>query len=133
MTGRTDPPKRASVLAAIPVLHVESSAAAAEFYCGRLGFRKGFAHRLDEAKPDPCYFGVSRDGVWLHLSSFSGDGVSGGVVHLEVDDVDAVHAELVARGVPIDSGPMDQTWGARELYVKDADRNSIRFVDHRRR
>ncbi len=58
--------------------------------------------------------------MWLHVSSFSGDGVSGGVVHLEVDDVDAVYFGHVAKGVPIDSGPMDQTWGARELYVKDA-------------
>jgi steroid delta-isomerase-like uncharacterized protein len=72
--------------------------------------------------------GVSRNGVWLHLSSFSGDGVSGGVVYLAVDDVDALHAELVAKGIRIDLVPTDQTWGNREMYVQDADRNSIRFV-----
>ncbi|MEP6768477.1 MAG: VOC family protein [Acidobacteriota bacterium] len=132
MSSQADAPKRPSLLAAIPVLHVGSSVAAEEFYCGRLGFRRHFAHYLDDTRPDPCYSGISRDGVWLHVSSFSGDGVSGGVVHLEVDDVDALHAELIARGVAIDSGPMDQTWGARELYVKDPDRNTIRFVDHRR-
>jgi hypothetical protein len=53
--------------------------------------------------------GLTRDGVWLHVSSFSGDGVSGGVVYLVVDDVDALHAELVAKGVPIDLRPTDQT------------------------
>jgi catechol 2,3-dioxygenase-like lactoylglutathione lyase family enzyme len=72
--------------------------------------------------------GLARDGVWLHVSSFSGDGVAGGVVYLAVEDVDALHAELVAKGVPIDTGPVDQTWGNREMYVKDPDRNSIRFV-----
>jgi catechol 2,3-dioxygenase-like lactoylglutathione lyase family enzyme len=113
---------------AIPVLHVRSSAAAEEFYCNRLGFRRQFAYRLDEASPDPCYMGLTRDGVWLHVSSFSGDGVSGGVVYLVVDDVDALHAELVAKGVPIDLRPTDQTWGNREMYVKDPDGNSIRFV-----
>jgi catechol 2,3-dioxygenase-like lactoylglutathione lyase family enzyme len=113
---------------AIPVLHVRSSAAAEEFYCNRLGFRRQFAYRLDEASPDPCYVGLTRDGVWLHVSSFSGDGVSGGVVSLVVDDVDALHAELVAKGVPIDLRPTDQTWGNREMYVKDPDGNSIRFV-----
>lgn len=113
---------------AIPVLHVTSSAAAEEFYCNRLGFRRRFAYRADQARPDPCYMGVARDGVWLHLSSFSGDGVSGGVVYLAVEDVDSLHAELVAKGVPIDTGPVDQTWGNREMYVKDADRNSIRFI-----
>ena len=77
---------------------------------------------------DPCYMAVSRGGVLLHVSSFSGDGVSGGVVVVEVNDVDCLHADLVAKGVPIDTAPVDQSWGSREMYVKDADRNSIRFT-----
>jgi catechol 2,3-dioxygenase-like lactoylglutathione lyase family enzyme len=114
---------------AIPLLHVEHSAAAENFYCNRLGFRLEFAHRPGEhAKADPCYMGLTREGVWLHLSSFSGDGVSGGVVNFLVEDVDALHAEFVAKGVRIDTGPVDQTWGNREMYVKDADGNSIRFI-----
>ena len=72
--------------------------------------------------------GVTRDGVQLHLSSFAGDGVAGSVVYVAVGDVDALHGELARKGVPIDTGPVDQTWGTREMYVKDADRNSIRFV-----
>jgi len=114
---------------AIPLVHVSNSTAAEDFYCNRLGFRREFAHRVDEAKADPCYMGVTRDGVWLHVSSFSGDGVSGGVVNLIVEDVDALHAELVARGVRIDTGPVEQTWGTREMYVKDADGNCIRFIE----
>jgi catechol 2,3-dioxygenase-like lactoylglutathione lyase family enzyme len=113
---------------AIPVLHVASSVAAEHFYCGLLGFRLEAANRPDPARPDPCYMSVSRGGVRLHLSSFAGDGVSGGVVYVAVRDVDALHAEFRARGVPIDTGPVDQTWGNREMYVKDADRNSLRFV-----
>ena len=114
---------------AIPVLHVSNSIAAEEFYCKRLGFRREFAHRVDDAKSDPCYMGLTRDGVWLHVSSFSGDGIPGGAVNLIVDDVDALHAELVEKGVRIDTGPVDQTWGTREVYVKDADGNSIRFIE----
>jgi uncharacterized glyoxalase superfamily protein PhnB len=113
---------------AIPLLHVSNAAAAEEFYCKRLGFRREFAHRGDESMPDPCYVGISSDGLWLHLSSFSGDGVSGGVVNLMVEDVDALHAELVGKGVRIDLGPVDQTWGTREMYVKDADGNCVRFM-----
>jgi catechol 2,3-dioxygenase-like lactoylglutathione lyase family enzyme len=112
---------------AIPLLHVSKVAAAEDFYCGRLGFQREFAHRGDQARPDPCYMGVSRDGIWLHLSSFSGDGVAGGVVNLLVNDVDALHAEFVAKGVPIAVEPVDQTWGTREMYVKDADGNCLRF------
>lgn len=116
---------------AIPVLRVSSSAAADRFHSG-LGFRREFAHRPDESKADPCYMGFTRDGVRLHASSFSGDGVSGGVVYVAVDDVDALHQELAAKGIAIDTGPVDQTWGTREMYVKDADRNSIRFSQERR-
>jgi uncharacterized glyoxalase superfamily protein PhnB len=96
---------------AIPVLHVSNSAMAEDFYCRQLGFRRNFAHRSDETKKDPCYMALTRDGLWLHVSSFSGDGVPGVVVNFVVDDVDALHAELVGKGVSIDTGPVDQTWG----------------------
>jgi len=72
--------------------------------------------------------GLTRDGVKLHVSSLSGDGVSGGVVNLIVDKVDAPHAELVVKGVPIDLEPTDQTWRNREMCLKDTDGNSIQFI-----
>ena len=113
---------------AIPVLHVRSSKVAEEFYCKKLGFRRQCAYRVNEKEADPCYMGLVRDSAWLHISSFSGDGVSGSVVRFEVEDVDGLRAELVEKGVPIDTGPVDQTWGTREMYVRDADGNSIRFI-----
>ena len=116
---------------AIPVLHVSSSAVAEDFYCTRLGFRREFAYRVDETKPDPCYMGLTRDDARLHVSSFSGDAVPGGVVYLLVDDVDALHAEFVAKNVAINMEPTDQSWGNREMYVKDSDGNSIRFVQEK--
>lgn len=57
---------------AIPVLHVSSSVAAEDFYCNRLGFHRQFAHRFDDTKPDPCYMGLTRDRVCLHVSSLFG-------------------------------------------------------------
>jgi hypothetical protein len=113
---------------AIPVLHVSSSVVAEVFYCKRMGFRREFAYRVDESKADPCYMGLVREEVRLHISSYSGDGVSGGVVRIEVEKVDTLQAELVSKKVRIDSGPLDQAWGTREMYVKDADGNSIRFI-----
>ena len=75
--------------------------------------------------------GVARDGVTLHLSSFSGDAVPGGVAFLLVDDLDGLHAELVAKGVPIALEPTDQTWGNREMYVRDPDGNKLAFLQER--
>jgi catechol 2,3-dioxygenase-like lactoylglutathione lyase family enzyme len=112
----------------VPVLHVSSSAAAEAFYCGRLGFSRQFAYRPHADRPDPCYLGISRDEAWLHLSSFSGDGVPGNAAYIAVDDVDALHAELTAQAVAIELPPTDQTWGNREMYVRDPDGNSLRFV-----
>jgi len=112
---------------AVPLLHVSECASAIRFYCEGLGFKLDFAHRAVESMPDPCYAGISRDGVWLHLSSFSGDGVAGGVANIVVDDVDALYREYAAKGVAIDVEPVDQTWGTREMYVKDADNNCLRF------
>jgi len=113
---------------AIPLLHISNAAEAIEFYCQGLGFQLEFEHRPMGVTTDPCYLGISRDGVWVHLSSFSGDGVAGGVANFIVDDVDKFHAEFTARHVAIAVPPVDQTWGSREMYVKDADGNSLRFI-----
>lgn len=38
---------------------------------------------------------------------------------IEVDDVDAVCAELASRGVQLLNGPMDRPWGIRTASFKD--------------
>ena len=114
---------------AIPMLHVSQSVKAAQFYCDGLGFHERFVYRPDHPKQDPCYMGLERDGVRLHVSSFLGDGVPGGVATFIVDDLDALHAELVAKGVSLDFEPTLQSWGNREMYVTDMDRNSVRFIE----
>ena len=112
---------------AIPVLHVGNSRAAENFYCNLLGFTLQFAYRPSHDDIDPAYLGVVRDGAELHLSSFPGDGVVGSAVYVFVEDVDALHAELAATGASIDTPPVDQTWGTREMFMRDPDGNRIQF------
>jgi catechol 2,3-dioxygenase-like lactoylglutathione lyase family enzyme len=112
----------------VPVLHVADSTIAERFYCGQLGFARDFAYRPLEEQPDPCYQGLHRGDARIHLSSFAGDGVAGGVVYLPVSDVDALYRELLSKRVSIDLSPTDQTWGNREMYVRDPDGNSLRFI-----
>lgn len=50
------------------------------------------------------------------------------MVGIIVDDVDALCAELKSRGVAIDLESTDQSWGNREMYLKDADGNAVRFL-----
>ena len=116
-----------NLLQAVAVLRVSDFEAAEAFYCDKLGFTKNRAYRPDENRIDPTYAGLSRDGASLHVSSFTGDGALGGVAVINVRDVDGLHGELMSRGVQIDLEPTDQTWGDREMYVKDADGNSLRF------
>jgi catechol 2,3-dioxygenase-like lactoylglutathione lyase family enzyme len=103
---------------AVRVLHVSSIADAEEFYCTQLGFRPTFKYGFDERESEPCYMGLVRERVRLHISSFIGDGVSGSVVFLVVDDVDVLHAELKTKNVTIALEPTDQSWGNREMYSK---------------
>jgi catechol 2,3-dioxygenase-like lactoylglutathione lyase family enzyme len=112
---------------AFPVLHISSIAASYEFYSQQLGFRLAFGAPPDGRLRDPVYMGFVRDGGIVHVSSHAGDGVAGSAVYFLVDDVDALHAEFVKRRVPIHLAPTDQTWGLREMYVLDPDKNSIRF------
>lgn len=122
----------ANLLVAIPLLHVSSSKIAEEFYCTGLGFTKEWEYRPPAPdNDDPAYLGLRRDGVWLHASSFSGDGVAGGVAAFYVREVDALFAEFTGRGVSIELPPCDQSWGNREMYVRDPDGNSLRFIQPR--
>lgn len=100
----------------------------AEAFYRQLGFEIESRYRPAENQNDPCYLGLIRDGVRVHLSSFPGDGVAGGVVNLYVSDVDALHTELVDAGLSTEMDPTDQSWGTREVYVNDPDGNSLRFV-----
>jgi len=112
---------------AIPVLHISDSASAEQFYCEQLGFKKSFSYQ-PFGQSGPCYFGITRNDIRIHLSSFPEDGIAGNAVVLVVENVDALHDEFASKGVKIDLEPVDQSWGNREMYVKDADNNSIRFT-----
>ena len=112
---------------AIPMLHVDDMAGAIAFYCEKLGFNKASEYRVDEARADPAYVVITRDELWFHLSSFPGDGIPGGVAVLFVRDVDALHQEYKKQGIDVGMHPVDQTWGNREMYIKDPFGNQLRF------
>ena len=113
--------------AAIPIVHVSDSVAAEDFYCKGLGFTVLASWRPDEANEDPCYMTMVRDEAWLHVTSFKDGAVGSSAVYALVADIDALYAEFVAKGIPVPHPPIDQTWGTREISVRDADGNKILF------
>ena len=116
------------ITSAIPVIAVSDSVRAEDYYCRVLGFQKMFDYRPDPAKRDPCYLGVARDGVWLHLQSFKPQRAGMTDAFLWVTDVDAMYAEVLARGAVIQLPPTDQTWGTRETGIRDPDGNVLVFA-----
>jgi uncharacterized glyoxalase superfamily protein PhnB len=113
---------------AIPVISVSDSFKAEEYYCKVLGFQRMFAYRPNPEKSDPGYLGLARDGVWLHLDSFKPERAGLQGAFFSVADVDQFHAEYSARGAICQLPPTDQTWGDREMHIRDQDGNVLCFA-----
>jgi catechol 2,3-dioxygenase-like lactoylglutathione lyase family enzyme len=117
----------------VPIIRVTDLRLAMDFYSLKLGFVTDFQY---SPGPDgPSYAGLSRDGSQIHLSTSAGDGALGTAVYCYVDDVDALFERFRKAGLktpgkpdsPVEEGPVDQTWGMREVYVRDPDGNTLRF------
>jgi catechol 2,3-dioxygenase-like lactoylglutathione lyase family enzyme len=50
---------------------------------------------------------------------------------VEVDDVEAVHADMVAAGADIVYALRDEPWGVRRFFVRDPSGNIVNVVSHR--
>jgi uncharacterized glyoxalase superfamily protein PhnB len=117
----------------VPIVKVTDIHRALDFYCATLGFVQDFRYSAGPGGPE--YAGISMDGSQVHLSTFAGDGVIGAATYCYVDDVDALCRKLLAGGLrtpgnpqsPVEEGPVNQTWGMREFYVRDPDGNTMRF------
>lgn len=122
-------------MAIVSILHCRNMRASLDFYTRVLDFeRVGGDDRTD----DPAYSVIARHGDYLILSSHSGDGGPRQAVVVTTDDVDADWQRFLARGLaipakaegesPVHAGPLEQTWGTREVYVDDPDGNTLRFT-----
>jgi uncharacterized glyoxalase superfamily protein PhnB len=107
----------------IPALRMTDAARSLAFYREGLGFTLDWEHRFEPGFP--LFAQISREGLVLFLSEHTGDCQPGGLVHLNVDDVDAWYHAMVARGVVPDYPPQDQPWGLRDFRVRDPDGNQL--------
>ena len=105
---------------AASVLAVRDMATALAFYRDALGFAVSF-----EWGAPTQYACLCRDAVDLHLNAGSARGPGQGAICLFVADVDALHAEWAARGVPLPQAPADRPYGMRDFSLRDPDGNEI--------
>jgi catechol 2,3-dioxygenase-like lactoylglutathione lyase family enzyme len=83
----------------------------------------------DDHQSDPSFCMLMREGDPLILSSHSGDGTFGQAIVVQTNDVETLFRKFRTRGLEtpgnpdapkeVHEGPLDQTWGTREFYVKD--------------
>ena len=105
-----------------PQFLVDDLETAVACYRDKLGFDVDFRY-------ESFYAGVSRNGASIHLKcapkTISDREHRKANEHLDayvdVSNVDALFAELTARGANIIRGLADQPWQCRDFYVEDSD------------
>ena len=103
---------------------------AVAFYTEQLGFTVAFLYG------DPPYYGqIVRDGVGLAIRHVDAPPMDPALVrreellsgYFEVEDIDALNAEFLARNVPFEQQLALQPWGQRRFIVRDPDGNLVMF------
>jgi catechol 2,3-dioxygenase-like lactoylglutathione lyase family enzyme len=104
-----------------PVLHVADVQRSISFYRDKLGFTEGW--RFQESD-QLLVAQVEREGCDLILSCQWPDKRGRGLIFISLGpDIDAVRAELEARGAPVTDGQ----WGYRLMVIDDPDGNQLFF------
>jgi catechol 2,3-dioxygenase-like lactoylglutathione lyase family enzyme len=125
-------------LVIIPILIVRNVSEAITFLTGVLDFE------LAAALPNeaPFYAVLTRGADELHLNLTPGQGRFGhSSAIILCDDVDALFASFRDRGLsvptrpnsPVHEGPLNQTWGTREVYIDDPSGNTLVFQQRSKR
>ena len=117
-----------STPAVIPLRYVASVDDVRKYYIDALAFDHMMGMVGKDGQLDFAI--VVRAGAMLMLSRpQTPDGATSGAleIYVEVDDVDAYHAEVAGRGVAIANAPETQWWGDRNFSVVDPAGHKIWF------
>jgi catechol 2,3-dioxygenase-like lactoylglutathione lyase family enzyme len=105
----------------IPVLYVKDAAHGVAWY-ERLRFFKEWEHQFEPGFP--WFVSVARRRVRIYLSEHKGDARPNTLLHLNVNDVDAVSEEF---GIPVD----EEGFAGRQCDLEDPDGNRLRVATPR--
>lgn len=114
--------------AVMPLRYVASVDAMREFYLQQLGFDHLMGIVGKDGQLDFAI--VQRAGAMLMLSrpQDSAATLTGPMeIYIEVDDVDAYHAQLSGAGVAIVQPPQTQWWGDRNFSLRDPAGHTLWF------
>jgi uncharacterized glyoxalase superfamily protein PhnB len=114
----------------IPIFHTDDMALALHHYTEVLDF----TFKYPGVSANDMVVDLCNGDAEIMLSKY--DGSHNSPVLVMVDDIDALYARYLARGLditnkqgsPVHQAPIDQTWGLREFYVTNACGNTLRFA-----
>jgi catechol 2,3-dioxygenase-like lactoylglutathione lyase family enzyme len=112
---------------AVPHLRSDDFDASRDFYIGLLGFEPAMDLGWVITLTSP-----SNPTAQVNLYGATAPPVSHQPrLSVEVDDVDAIHAEAVRRGVEIVHPLTDEEWGVRRFFARDPDGHVVNVLSHR--
>jgi len=117
-----------NIIQITPFMHIDNVARAVDFFTNTLGF-KCLIHVRD-------YAYVEREGAGIRIQSHAdpaelGTAHQGFAYYVDVHDLDAILAELGPKLAALPTGdvrgPVDQSYGQRELMIRAPDGNLVVF------
>ncbi len=107
------------------IFTVKDAATSLAYYRDCIGFEVAFEYGTPTS-----YVGLCSGEVSLHLiaTAQAPRPPGHGAVSIHVDEVDALHADLLKRGAKILNAPKDQDYGLRDFAIADLDGNMIFFA-----
>jgi catechol 2,3-dioxygenase-like lactoylglutathione lyase family enzyme len=66
----------------------------------------------------------------VSIATEGGSGTPVPDLSIEVDDLMEVHQRVVAAGLPIEYGPVDEPWGVRRFYIRDPFGRLLNILAH---
>ena len=114
-----------SVSRIVPDLHASDPQATREFYVDVLGLEVAMDLGWIVTYADPG------DGnVQISVMSEDASAPVTPDVSIEVDDVDAVHAEVLRRGFAVIHPLTDEPWGVRRFFVREPTGRVVNVLSH---
>ena len=107
-----------------PVVHYRDLDRGARFLVETLGFVEHVAHKVDDGSTR--YVELSLNGAPLGLGQLTAGSIfdtGPAVVYISLEEVDGMHALVVAAGTEILMPPTDQDYGSRDFVAKDHEGN----------
>ncbi len=104
-----------------PILYVRDFTEAMNYYTSKLLFERLWDWG------DPPSFGAVRLGKVEIFFCLRAQGAPGTWLSIFVDDVDDYCKRIKRLGAKVIYGPVDESWGVREIHVQDPNQHVIRF------